>query len=167
MDKQTRRMRRILLFKLFLYGAVFSAAGNPAGDSPEQIAVDYFLANLYGEEYTEQVLFRFNGKTQPTFSRFAERSICFDKDYQLWERIEKKAKEGDASTLRIYLELKQKKYFKKSAKNILRVYKATEIDNKHYVEIALEIKKEYLHSFFFELNIDGDVLRWCKIKVVY
>lgn len=134
----------------------------------EERALLYFFENVYPSEYSQEPTFQFKKKTQVQYTRFGIRDNCFDKqDYEFYAKIDSSATDHERSA-KISVQLAvQHKRLKRLSKNEMKVYRATGVSNKYYVEITLNFKSDRSDSFFIELDEDGRVLRMCKTTLIY
>jgi len=127
--------------------------------SPEQIALSYFMVELFPDLKKDVGEIEFNGCTTGQMTRFDERGICFDNDYGLWGEIQRESNSKVKKEKLFYHE----NSFAERSKNKLQVYSATLVNNKYYVEIELRKGKFEIENYFFEISSDT-VMRTCKMK---
>jgi hypothetical protein len=135
----------------------------------EEKALHYFFERVYPLEYPQEPAFRFKGKTQVQYTRFGIRDNCFDKqDYAFYAKIDSVATNLERlPKIASQLTVDDCKRIKKSSKNEMKVYKATAVSIKYYVEITLNFKSDHSDSFFIELDERGQALRMCKTSLIY
>lgn len=139
-------------------------------DNYEEATLTYFFSEIFPEEYSDKVSFRFDGMTQQKFTIFGVQDNCFNKlDYDFKIKLDSTAHAQESLALkRMPLSNRNFRQHNRSlSANELRVFRATKVDDRFYVAIILNFKSDRSDSFFFELSIDGMVIKWCKSSLIY
>ena len=157
-------MRSIIILVFASSNIVFGQKANY-----EERALHYFFEKVYSSEYPQEPTFRFKGKTQVQYTRFGIRDNCFDKqDYEFYAKIDSSATNLERSSkIACQITFNDHKRIRKSSKNEMKVYRATTVSDKYYVEITLNFKSDHSDSFFIELDENGQALRMCKTSLIY
>ncbi len=150
-----------MIIKLFLIFAL------RLSDTPEQVALDYFMTNIFPIEYTSKTRPKFNGSTERGGTSFDILRPCFketDSDEKIHgELFENKTDNAKQQRLNI---AKWKKSFRTIGTNEIKVYLATKIRDRYYINVTINYKANS-DCYFIELNDKLEVTRYCKTGLIY
>lgn len=161
-------MKRLIF--IFFLTVSSPTLGQPV--SYEQIAFEHFFKNIFRKEYEGVNTIQFSGQLESESSNFGILKICFDNDIELYKKIEEAAKKTD---LKVSPEVDNNaisqiiNFKKRKVKNNLRlnIFKSTNVENLHYVELSITKINRQWGVYFFEMNDNGEVKRWCKTGLIY
>ncbi len=167
-------MKSLLLVLTFLCFANVSFDQNT--DSPEQIALNFFVDVIWQNKYPQIKNIYFEGKTDSIITTFG--SSCFDTLFTNWDTIQlinsqklstiesildtnhsfSQPKNLVNNKLRLIIE--ELKCFKKK-KGVLSVNNHIKIKSSIYVRLDLFLVDDIIKTTIIELNENMNVKHWC------
>ncbi|MEY3222938.1 MAG: hypothetical protein RLZZ203_1794 [Cyanobacteriota bacterium] len=135
----------------------------------EQKAFDYFFDSIFVEKYPGVKSLQFNGATDKEMSEFSLFKNCFKGEDEIRIKLANNAygKILAEKVINTEVDLVSFKKGKVKSKIKLHVLHANEVNRKFYVMVGLVKSKHYTHAYFFELDKNGDVLRWCQTGMTH
>lgn len=160
---------KYLAFCTFFLFSVFVKAQSI---SFEQNALDYFMSKIFDENYKKIKALEFTGFTEDHLTNFEFGHYCFSSDFTielaLINNSLNKVLPKTKLALPEKLNLKIGPIKKNSAKRFkLSVAQANEFDDMKYVTIQLLRIHHRADIFLFELDKDGNILRWCRSGAIF
>lgn len=137
------------------------------GNSQEQLAFDYFMREVYLENYSEYKFLAFSGVSKNKRSIKGPFSECFSYDENFTEALygtrEEDAAQVDIKTSDWHQTVKIKK---SKMKNLnLEIYRHISIHNVEYVYIYVYKSKEFIDHFLIKIS-GGKVIGCCHFNEV-
>jgi hypothetical protein len=160
-----KRMKKLMLFPLWLACFGFSSFDKPT--NYEQIAFDYFLAEVIQSDFADVAALEFKGRTEKSFSSLGRFEFCLAP-----ERLQSHIRAVTRRPVKIRKNIAHDKVksvaitsFKQSSKAPkLHIYNSVHVADNFYVFLSLKKPNRPLARYVFELNTSGDILRSCKME---
>jgi len=135
----------------------------------EQTVLEYFMINIFENDYSNfNDKIYFSGFTENNVTQFWFRKNCFDNDLQLRGKIEESAKKylNDNSVFKLNNSIIKSKVKCKNSKLFtkydIKVFKKNIVDDYTYVLIIFYKKKSFSNYYYFEVDKNKTISRWCK-----
>ena len=147
----------IIIFSLIFYSS-------NAQQSYEQIAFDYFFANIFPKEYSEKICkINFSNETETVISAFGHYKPCFDEKEVLFSHSTKTEAIVPIKTENV----NEVKFIKRKSKYKINVLKTYFYKDYYYAQIEFTKKNEFTNAYYLKINKDKNVIKWCKTGVVW
>lgn len=144
---------------------------------PEQAAFNYFMADVNAQRADiQKKKFVFDGLLKGAHSEFLNNKSCFTADEFLFLDVNASAimenmNDGDSvhhiSKICIKDAWRDERFVPNRVKKDvmkLDIFKATPVDNRYYVHLRLR-DLDVQEDFFFEVDSEQHVLRWCSFVI--
>ena len=135
--------------------------------SYEQIAFDYFISRILATDFKNISTIEFTGKTESTYSTLGPYKFCLEPKEKMQSLMEKVAnglagipKEVRHNQIK-NLTITSVKEDSKTAK--LHIYHSVRVADNFYVFLTLHQTKDQVSKYVVELNVEGEVVRYCKM----
>ncbi len=133
----------------------------------EQVAFDYFMSDIFERDFKSLSVMEFKGKTDDTYSTLGDYKFCLKPEEKLQALIKNVTKEPlTISTDIKYSHIKNVTItnFKDDSNTTkLHLYHAVRVADNVYVFLTIHKQNEPLYKYVFELNVDGEILRNCRM----
>jgi hypothetical protein len=135
----------------------------------EQFSYDYFINSIYDSSLVCKQRTKYDGVVNEKYTSFDKPNGCFN-NQELFIALKLKALSNniviESPKIDINNNISSKVSFSKNKtlsknKYIMSINRASIIDNYAYVMIRLDSKYRTI-DYFFELDLQGNVLRWCQ-----
>lgn len=135
--------------------------------SYEQIAFDYFISRILSTEFKNLSAIEFSGKTESTYSTLGNYKFCLKPEEKLQSLME-----GVTSGLAgIPMEIKYSQIKNVTITNVkedskdakLYLYHSVRVADNFYVFFTLHQTNEKISKYVVELNVEGEVIRYCRM----
>lgn len=157
--------------KGIVFGLLFVSGLGIAQEPPqfEQVAFDYFFEHIFFKEFNKKSI-QFSGTVKMERSYFFSYvSSCFGDDPNNEFKLgmgEAAQREVPRQAINLATSGKNVTFKKKGSGLIMDVYRETSLDGLHYVLIMVRYKTGQSY-FYFAIQDDGTIARWCKTGIVY
>ncbi|MBN8651675.1 MAG: hypothetical protein J0L67_09620 [Cytophagales bacterium] len=159
-------MKKTFPAMLFVGFILLMAFVNKPADH-EQIAFDYFISDILGNDFKDVTSFEFKGVTEESYATLGKYNFCLRPEEKLGSMIKeltamkRQTKEIDFANVS---GLKITNFQSKTSGHRLFVYPSLHVAENYYVFLSFQKLKEHPIKYVFELNMEGDILRSCKME---
>jgi hypothetical protein len=136
--------------------------------SYEQIAFDYFISQILVTDFKNLSTIEFSGKTESTYSTLGTYKFCLKPEEKMQSLME-----GVTSGLAgIPKDIRNSQIKNVTITNVkensktakLYIYHSVRVIDNFYVFLTLHQTKDHVSKYVVELNVDGEVLRNCRMR---
>jgi hypothetical protein len=153
-------MKIYVVILLFIFQKSFSQ------ESAEQASFNYFFENLFEKEYSNVSKIQFSGFSESTFSGKIGDPDCLD-EIELSNLSKWNFEEADGNTLVIDNYTKHINKKKNGNKLILQVYERIYVEETNFIVLIKLTKKDHFSDFYyFVVNKEMKIVKWCKLNYI-
>ena len=151
-----------ILFVGFIFLTAF--VNKPA--DYEQIAFDYFISDILGNDFKDVTSFEFKGVTEESYATLGKYKFCLRPEEKLASMIKgltgmkRQSKEINFTNVN---SLKITDFQSRARGHRLFVYPSLHVAENYYVFVSFHKVKEQPVNYVVELTPEGDILRSCKM----
>ena len=177
MDPETRVlsiMQRIggsVKFILLSVAITFLGTSKSVGQndlSTEQVTLNFFMQTIFCSKYPEVKVLGFAGSTAGKASSFNVTNRCFSNEPGLESEVDEAARSQVCLKKSLRVSASGSVKLKKGrSRYTLMVFDATILENRKYVEVQVEEDHTGWERYYFELDHNNNVIRWCNTGVVW
>jgi hypothetical protein len=152
---------RLLVVLIILSGFVKESA------TYEQIAFDYFISDVLGNDFKDITSFQFKGRTEDSFSSLGKYKICLTPEKKLGSLIENLTKGARRNAKEIRYDNSSGftilDFESKTRSSRLLIYPSLHVADNYYVLLLFEQPEEQPAKYVFEITPDGNISRSCRM----
>ena len=131
----------------------------------EQKAFDHFFAEVYKTKFADASKIQFSGHTQKELTRFELGNVCFAGEKDLRKLLYDSAVGISKSEKEINVTRVKGVNFKtRQVHSKLTLYEnqANRVGDHVYVLISLYRIHSDIYYYYFDMGVDGHIIRWCE-----
>lgn len=134
----------------------------------EQITFDYFISDVLGNDFKNISAIEFKGKTETTYSTLGDYKFCLKPEDKLQSLVKAVTKESTRIPKQVRHEQTKgitiTDFREDTITPQLYLYPAVRVADNFYVFLSFHKPSEPFANYVFELNVEGKILRSCKMN---